>query len=140
MDAGVTITVVDSDDAYLGLEVVASNGRFAGSTRIFASLDGLDRLADCLAGFPASAVDERSFHFGTKDAGFAGGFVSFRVRTAGNLGRSVLEVEIVDDDQRYSTATASFIVPVEAAGVDRFVQSLRTAQSSRSGLARLAAP
>jgi len=140
MEPGITITVVDPDTDYLGIEVSVSNGRFAGSARIYAGLDDLARLADRLDGFPASAHDERDFELGYPLTIYAGGHVELFVHTVGNLGHSVVDVEIVDDDQKYSAGSACFTLPVEAAGIDSFVRSLRAAQSARSGVATLPSP
>lgn len=140
MEIGLTITVVDPDEDYLGIEVFVSSVRYAGSTRVFAGLDELERLADKLTGFPASAQDERDFELGIKSTVYAGGYVGLFVHTVDSLGHSVIDVEIIDDDQKYSAGSACFTIPVEAAGIDRFVQGLRAAQSARSGSARLASP
>lgn len=140
VETGLTITVVDPDEDYLGIEVSVSGARYAGSTRIFAGLDDLGRLADALSGFPVSTHDERDFELGVRSTVYAGGYVRLFVHTVGNLGHSVVDVETIDDDQKYSAGSACFIIPVEAAGIDRFVQGLRAAQSARSGVARLASP
>jgi hypothetical protein len=41
MAMGLTITIVDPDDDYLGIDMHAANVRFAGSARIYAGLDEL---------------------------------------------------------------------------------------------------
>ena len=41
MDPGLTVTALDPDEDYLGIEVSASNDRFAGSAWIYAGLKEL---------------------------------------------------------------------------------------------------
>ena len=82
MQRGLTITIVDPDPDYLGIEIGASNERFAGSTRIYAGLAALSEFANHIAGFPSNPKDERSYEFGSPDPGFAGGHctLNFAVR------------------------------------------------------------
>jgi hypothetical protein len=134
-----TITAVDPDEDYLGIEIFASSARFAGSSLIYAGLDDVGRFADRLAGFPSSPRDERTFGFGARLPGQAGGFARFVFRTVGELGRSEVAVEMMDDELRNSGASSAFTFPVEAAAVDRFVAGLRIVQSARSGVATLSA-
>lgn len=140
MAAGLSITVIDPDEDYLGIEVAASNRRFACSSRIFAGLGELGEVADALAGFPASASDIRQVEFGTVDPKFAGGSVRLRFVASDTLGHANVEIECVDDDDRYSPGSAAFEFPVEPAGVDRFTTALRALESHRSGEARLESP
>jgi hypothetical protein len=54
MTRGLTIRAVDPDEDYLGIEVSASNERFAGSTWIYAGVEELSELAAQMEGFPRS--------------------------------------------------------------------------------------
>jgi hypothetical protein len=45
MQRGLTITALDPDMDYLGIEVAASNDRFAGSAWIYAGVNELTELA-----------------------------------------------------------------------------------------------
>jgi len=132
MPPGLTITVVDRDIDYIGIEIRATSGRFAGSTWIYADLDDLSRLADAIKGFPKSANDERTFTFGSRDPATAGGYASLTFRCVDASGHSVLEIAFEDDENRYSEANAQFTLPVEAAGIDRFVNALRDLERNRS--------
>ena len=70
---GLTIEAVDNDGDYLGIEIRASNGRFAGYAWIYAGTDELSEFAAHIAGFPASFEDRRSYEFGSSDQNTAGG-------------------------------------------------------------------
>ena len=137
MEPGLTITIVDPDDDYLGIEIQASNDRFAGSTWIYAGLKELSEFTDQIAGFPANAQDERTYVFGDHDPKSAGGYCSLRFRCLDQAGHPAIEIDIEDDDQRYTTAIAHLSFRVEAAAIDQFSKALRHIESHRSGEAVL---
>jgi hypothetical protein len=70
MERGLTITMLDPDEDYLGIEVVASNERFAGSAYIYAGVEELSQIAEKMAGFPRSCDDRRTHEFGNRDPAF----------------------------------------------------------------------
>jgi hypothetical protein len=110
------IVVTDPDPDYLGIEVFASGDRFSGATKIYAGLDELTEFAKTIRGFPASREDERTYVFGTKAKGAAGGYCKFRFYCRDGTGRSVVDIEIEDDDGHYSEAAARFtftVLPAE---------------------------
>ena len=139
MDAGFSIRAVDPDDDYLGIEVRGWNARFAGSARIYAGLDELSCPATRIEGFPATAQDQRTYDFGSRDPGIAGGFCGLRFRCIDAAGHAVLELSVEDDDGLYAAATARFSIHVDAASIDAFVGELRQVQRSQSGEAMLRA-
>lgn len=135
---GLTISVVDPDDSYLGIEVRATGARFAGTTFIYAAFDALGAFAAQIDGFPTSPQDERSYQFGNPDAGTAGGFVTMSFRCVDGAGHAVLDVAI-EDDPSISRASARFAFRVAAAEIDRFTKALRDVEGDRSGVAELPA-
>ena len=82
------------------------------------------RVADTLEGFPASVSDHRGLELGTFDDEFAGGGARLHFRTADALGHGVVDVELSSGDSQ-RREIADFVVPVEAAAVDRFVVAVR---------------
>ncbi len=68
------IVVVDTDPDYLYIEIFASSSRFSGATRVFSGYEHFKEFAEVIAGFPTSPADQRSYVFGTKEKGFAGGY------------------------------------------------------------------
>jgi hypothetical protein len=46
MERGLTITALGPDEDYLGIELVASNERFAGSAYIYAGVDELSEFGE----------------------------------------------------------------------------------------------
>ena len=131
------ISVIDPDPDYLGIEISASNARFSGTTKIYAGLDQLTELAVVITGFPMSPKDERSYEFGTKNEGFAGGYCALRFYCRDRAGHAAADIEIEDDNMFYSEATARFTIPILPAGVDEFVRVLQLVEQAQSGEAIL---
>ncbi len=130
--------MVDPDDDYLGLEVQVANGRFSGSARIFAGLDQLSEFAQAIAGFPASASDSRTYEFGSRELGSAGGYIKLVLRCVDSAGHAEVAAVVEDDSQHYSKAFAELTFPVQAAALDFFVRALRRVEGAAAGEATLA--
>src|SRR5579859_555626 len=97
MLTGLTIRAVDPDEDYLGIEICASNERFAGSTRIYAGVDQLSEFASKMEAFPRSHEDHRTYEFGTLDSAFAGGFCSISLRCLDKAGHVGVALVLEDD-------------------------------------------
>ena len=137
MERGLTITALDPDEDYLGIEIVASNERFAGSAYIYAGVDELSELAAKLDGFPHSSDDRRAHEFGNRDPAFAGGFVSIAWHCLDRAGHLGVDLVLEDDASRYPPAHAAFSFQTEPAAVDHFIEDLRKIESNRFGSASL---
>ena len=92
MDPGLTITAVDHDEDYLGIEVAASTDRFAGSAWIYAGVKELSELAATITGFPRSYDDRRTHEFGNREPASREASLGLRsvVLTALDIWRSIL--------------------------------------------------
>jgi hypothetical protein len=134
---GLTISVVDRDDDYLGIDVFVASSRFSGAARIYAGLDQLSAFAGHIEGFPKSPQDERRYDFGSTDPQIAGGFVSLHFHCVDAAGHPVIDVTIEDDDRWHPAATAKLEIGILAADLDRFVADLRRVEQSRAGEAVL---
>lgn len=139
MAPGLEIRVVDVDDDYLGINIAASSDRFSGSARIFAGLTQLGEFASAMAGFPSSAGDCRSYEFGTREDGYAGGFAQLAFHCRDGAGHTAVTVAIEDDAQMHSEASATFSFAFEAAELDRFLIALQKLERTKDGYAKLSA-
>lgn len=139
MTPGLRISIIDPDEDYLGIEVAAASGRFAGTTRIYAGLDELSIFASQIAGFPTTANDLRNYQFGSTEPGVAGGFALLRFHCVDGSGHPALEVVIEDDKHRHEMASATFSFQFAPVDLDRFVARLRRIERDRSGGATLPA-
>jgi len=137
MQQGLTISVVDPDSDYLGIEINVASDRFAGRTRIFAGLNELTEFARHIEGFPATPGDHREYQFGIRKPGKAGGHCAVRLQCTDRAGHARLEVTIDDDSQLHEPATAAFGFPVFAADLDRFTDQLRDVENAKRGSAHL---
>ena len=137
MECGLTITVLDPDDDYYGIDIVASNDRFAGSAYIYAGVEELSELAANMTGFPRSCDDCRTHEFGRRDPAFAGGFCSVTLRCLDHRGHLRVDLVLEDDAGRYPRAHAAFGFQTEPAALDNFIESLRRIERDRFGSAIL---
>ena len=138
MERGLTITALDPDEDYLGIEVVASNERFAGSAYIYAGVEELSDLAAKMEGYPRSIDDRRTHEFGNRDPAYAGGFVSITLHCLDRAGHLGVDLVLEDDAGRYPRAHAAFGFQTEPAALDNFIESLRKVERDRFGSASLA--
>ena len=137
MERGLTITILDPDEDYLGIEVVASNERFAGSAYIYGGVEELSQIAEKMGGFPRSCDDRRTHEFGNRDPAFAGGFVSITLRCLDHTGHLAVDLVLEDDAGRYPRASAAFGFQTEPAALDYFIDGLRKIERDRFGSASL---
>ena len=128
----------DPDDDYLGIEVIASNERFAGSAYIYAGVAELSLLAAKLDGFPRSDDDRRSHEFGNRNPACAGGFVGVTLHCLDRAGHLGVDLVFEDDNRRDARAHAAFGFRTEPAALDKFIESLRQIERNRFGSASLA--
>src|ERR1700722_5870047 len=133
---GLTIDAVDNDGDYLGIEIRASNGRFAGYAWIYARNDELSEFAAHIAGFPATFQDRRSYDFGSLDQATAGGYCSLKLRCLDRTGHVVVDV-FLDGKLKEAPESARFSFKTEPSTIDQFVLSLRRVESARAGSATL---
>jgi hypothetical protein len=139
MTPGLRISIIDPDEDYLGIEVAAASGRFAGTIRIYAGLNEISIFASRIAGFPTTAEDRRNYEFGSTDPRVAGGFALLRFHCVEGSGHQTLELIIEDDQQLPDIASARFAFQIGAVDLDRFVARLRHIERDRSGEATLPA-
>jgi hypothetical protein len=137
MIRGLQIKVVDPDDDYLGIEIRASNARFAGATRIYAGLGELSDFATRINTFPTNPEDERVYEFGSREPSIAGGYCRLRFHCLDRAGHAAIDIILEDDEQVYAAEHAQLSLTVEAADIDRFIERIRVLQQERSGEARL---
>jgi hypothetical protein len=131
-----TVEAVDNDGDYLGIEIRASNGRFAGYAWIYAGNDELSAFAAHIAGFPASFEDRRSYEFGSSDQNTAGGYCSLALRCLDRTGHVLVDV-FLDGKLKDAPESARFSFKTEPSTIDQFVLDLRRVECDRAGAADL---
>lgn len=137
MKPQITFAIVDHDPDYLGLEIRMSNDRYSATTRIYADNSQLTEFCDVIEGFPKGYNDAREYTFGTKDAGFTGGYCKFYFRCNSATGSSTITTEVKDDETHHDTASATFNIVILPAELDNFIRKLKNLESKRSGQASL---
>lgn len=137
MIPGLTITIVDADDDYSGIEIQACSDRFAGCARVSAGLRELTEFAAKLVGFPKHHSDQQTHEFGSRSGGTAGGYCRIQFRSIDRAGHVALQIEIEEEDGWWTRSSTQMNLQTEAAEIDRFIESLRALDRDRCGSAVL---
>jgi len=84
------------------------------------------KVASVLRGFPADPSDMRKYELGTFDAAYGGGGARFRFSCTDSSGHALAEVRLRTDHRLGVVASdvATIHIPIEAAGMDSFVEQL----------------
>jgi hypothetical protein len=123
--APLAVTLRRVDDDHLDLAISAAGDRFAGEVDVYAMPGRPSEWASRLAGFPAGPDDTRDLVAGTFRDDEAGGGVSLRFRAIDRAGHAEVAVLLRGGEATRGTReSAIFVVPIEAAAVDRFVRAL----------------
>ena len=136
-ERSLSISVLWFDSDMIELRIRAASDRFAGSCDVYVSHGTLGEFASALAGFPAGLKDERCYEFGTLDPQSVPGFCEFRFYCTNSAGHTALDITIHDNYTKHPKSSAKFIIPIEPAGVDNFVQGLKRLNHGRQGEAYL---
>jgi len=132
---GLEIEVLWSDEHVVEYRLRAGNGRFAGEADFYDNYECFSRIAGGMRGFPQSADDARDIELGTFNPDDAGGGVHLRLRSVDGAGHAAVRVTLRSGDD--DPSTAEFCLPVEAAGIDRFVRALAGQTTKAGSRARL---
>jgi hypothetical protein len=135
---GLTLAIVDPDVDYTGIEIQVCNARFAGSARAYARFHELTDFAAQLIGFPRDHSDQRIHEFGGRGPRTAGGYCRVQFRCSDRAGHIALQIGLEEEDGWWGRSSVQMTLQVEAAEIDRFIESLRTLDRERSGTAVLA--
>jgi len=133
MENGVELWVIWNDNDMIELEISGSNGLFSGKTLTYDDPDAPGSAAKVLAGFPANREDVRELHFGSSLKAANKGAAYMRFRCNDSACHVAVDVEIRSDNRDEPGQSVRFVLPVEAAGVDIFVEQLRALQAERYG-------
>jgi hypothetical protein len=141
LSPGIEFEIMWFDNNIIELRVGGSNGRFTGSVDLFVGHDSLEMVTGVLRGFPETAEDCREFILGTFDPELAGGGARFHWHCTDAVGRVAVDVTLRTDPRYLSnrSETAEFVVFVEPAAIDEFVDSVAYMPVAVGAIARLRA-
>ena len=129
VENGINLKVIWFDEVEDLLEVVftCSIGFFSGQAEIYVSCDDLSEFADSLTRFPSRPDDSRDFELGTFNPDHADGGARMHFFCADAAGHAVVEVKFRGDACRAlgELQSVALRIPIQAAGVDEFVNQLR---------------
>lgn len=120
------MVVRELDPDYVLIDIIASDGGFAGSASVYERHDVAETVRAQLIGFPRSPTDSREIVLGSFNPIHAGGGVRMVFSCVNLAGHTTVAVEIEDQprDGR-TTRSVSLRMPVEAIAIDAFVTQLQ---------------
>ena len=139
MEKGIKFEVIWFDQDVIEVALSCSNGCFSGRAEIYLSHDDLSDLPGSLRGFPASVGDARKIELGTFNPKHADGGVKMHLYCSDSSGHAVLEIQLRGDGCKAlgEVESVALRMPIEAAGVDSFVQQLIVMNSTIGASAAL---
>ena len=138
MDKGFQFEVIYRDNDMLELRVTGWNGAFAGKTNVYVATGELEETAAALRGFPTNPADSRQTSFGNFGPKTARGGVRMCFYCSDGTGHSHVEARFESDYNSSGKAeSALFVLPIEAAAMDLFVDELYNLGQRRNGTAFL---
>lgn len=123
------------DEDLIEVRVTATNGVFSGAACIYVALDALHAAADVLSGFPSGPSDRRRIEWG--GAGLGSAVLEFVVTDGLCHCQVIVDVRTGDQCRDVPGQSATVLLPVEPAAIDRFVTKLRQAGMDRQEAAVL---
>jgi len=132
---GIKLEIVWFDQDIVEFQLTCSNGRFSGVTEIYVGHDDLPKLVDALKGFPTAPSDVRELELGTFNPKHADGGVRLRCYCKDSVGHGVVEVKLRGDACAGlgEPESVALLFPVEAAGIDSFLEEVRSMDSEQIG-------
>ncbi|HVU06403.1 MAG TPA: hypothetical protein VHE10_01265 [Candidatus Paceibacterota bacterium] len=107
-----------------------SDGRRAGSSEFYADSATILALAEKLASFPRSVVDEVRFESGDKSDPRFSGYTGLRFYVHDASGHTALRVEFLTRGNDLVTGTVDFCFAVEASAINRIGAGLKAFMAS----------
>jgi hypothetical protein len=135
LELGIEFAVFWWDQDIVEFRVTSSNGYFAGWAKIYVGHDVLAQLAERLKGFPSSTSDSRDFELGTFDPKYADGGLRMHFYCLDSVGHAAVEIKIRGDrcEALGEVESVALRIPIEAAGVDRFIAQVRAMDTEQLG-------
>ena len=123
---GLSIEIIWFDQDVAEVFVACSNGHFSGGAAMYIGHEELGELADALRGFPAQTSDALSIELGTFIPNSAGGGCQVHFSCTNGAGHVQAQVRLQGElsDTTGSCESVALLLPVEANGIDSFVQEL----------------
>jgi hypothetical protein len=133
MEPGIKLSVIWNDADMVELEIAGSNGMFAGVTRSYDNPDAAIEAANVLRGFPSNGSDVREIRLGQFMPNVFRGGANLRFFCMDAAGHTAAEVEIQSDERDGPRHSVRFLLAIEPAAIDIFVQQLQELQEDIYG-------
>ena len=139
IENGINMEVIWADEDFIEVFLSCSNGYFSGGAELYLGHDDLPALVGTLRGFPSSKSDTRQIELGTSDPAYASGGVRLNFYCRDSAGHASVDVKLRGDGCKGFGEMESLALrmPIEAAGIDAFVEQVTSIGSTIGASAHL---
>ena len=132
VENGINIEVIWADQDVIEVALWCSNGYFSGLAELYLGYDDLPDLVSTFRGFPSSKSDTRQVELGTFDPTYANGGVRLNFYCRDSGGHASVDVKLRGDGCKGfgEMESVAFRMPIEAAGMDAFVEQVMSIGST----------
>ena len=135
--AFIDFKVIWKDDDMFELQVIATNGRYSGVTRVYDTKRTLSQFAKQLEGFPTGNTT-LFYECGEKDSYAYFSMKYYCIDTAGHIGvQVVLESDVATEYRPEEKDRLALEIMIEPAAIDRFQKDLYNLAMREDGQATL---
>lgn len=138
LDSRLVFRIVWKDEDVIELDVWASNGRYSGQTRIYATSDELEEMSRNLPRFPKDVSAKYEQTFGEKGGVSCVSLKFYCFNKAGHAAVQVyMEDQVPTDYREEEKNKVELEIKCEAASIDEFSRQLNEMGKRREGTAVL---
>ncbi|MCA0234438.1 MAG: hypothetical protein LCH91_28540 [Bacteroidetes bacterium] len=132
------LKVVWKDDDMFELKVLASNGRYTGTTEVYDTSDSLGNFAKSLIGFPTVDIKTLKHEAGQKDNYSYFAMAFYCIDNSGHIGVQIeLEENVATNYRKEEKDKIKLEIIVVPRGIDKFQKELLQLATTQNGVAIL---
>ena len=132
------LQIVWKDDDIFELKVLASNGRYTGTTEVYDTSDSLANFAKSLVGFPTADTKTLIHEAGQKDSYSYFSMTFYCIDNSGHIGVKIeLEENVATNYREEEKDKIKLEIIVVPSGIDKFQKQLLELATTQKGIATL---
>lgn len=132
------LKVVWKDDDMFELKVLASNGRYSGTTEVYDTSDSLGNFAKSLIGYPTVDAKTLKHEAGQKDSHSYFAMTFYCIDNSGHIGVQIeLEESVATNYRKEEKDKIKLEIIAVSSGIDTFQNELLQLATTQNGTATL---
>jgi hypothetical protein len=132
------LKVVWKDDDMFELKILASNGRYTGTTEVYDTSDLLGNFAKSLIGYPTGDAETLKHEAGQKDSHSYFAMTFYCIDNSGHIGVQIeLEESVATNYRKEEKDKIKLEIIVVPSGIDKFQKELLQLVTTQNGMATL---